>query len=149
MDFETASRVDERPLITQEQQNREKGAADGVSFFDTINAKVAESEAETTSDSPTEERKEYFALPWGNREMARCRRRYEMWLNQIKRQRMEAERRVWQERHEEYVKMLKASSLKRSLQESANRRYSVSSVAREVALNAYGIEYKKKYSGFF
>lgn len=62
---------------------------------------------------------------------------------------MEAEHMAWRERHEKYVKMLRASSLKRSLQASANRRYIIGSVARGVALNAYGIEYQKKYSGFF
>lgn len=149
MEFETANRVGESTRIVQEQQSREKITGDGASFLDTINAKATESKAETTSDIPADETKADYALTWASREMARCRRRYGMWINQIRKHRMDAERRAYCERHEEYVKMLKASSLKRSLQESAHRRYMISSVARDVALGAYGIEYKKQYGGFF
>lgn len=149
MDFDAVNSLNESSPNTQGQQNREKDDVDGVSFFDTLNAKVAESEAETTSDLSADGRKEDYALPWSNRQMNRGRRRNEMWIEQVRRRRIQMEHQAWLKRHEEYVKMLKASSLKRSLQESSNRRYAVSSVARDVALNAYGIEYQKKYGGFF
>lgn len=126
MAFDAVNRLGESPQITQEKQNKEKDAEGAASFFDTLNAKEAESS-----------------------ETMRCRRRNEMWINQVRKHRMDAEHMAWRERHEKYVKMLRASSLKRSLQSSANRRYIISSVARDVALNAYGIEYEKKYSGFF
>lgn len=126
MDLDAANKLGERLQITQGQQNREKSSADGAGFFDTINAKASES-----------------------RETTRFRRRNDKWIEQIRRRRIEMEQQAWRARHEEYVKMLKASSLKRSLQESENRRYTVSSVARDVALSAYGIEYQKKYGGFF
>lgn len=127
MEFDAVNSLGENTQITQGQQNREKDAVDGVGFFDTLNAKAEES----------------------SRQMARGRRRNEMWIEQVRRRRIEMEHQAWLKRHEEYVKMLKASSLKRSLQESSNRRYAISSVARDVALNAYGIEYQKKYGGFF
>lgn len=149
MEFDAVNSLNESSQIAQGQQNREKDDVKGVSFFDTINAKVEESEAETTSDYPADGTKEDYALPWCNRQMARGRRRNEMWIEQVRRRRIQMEHQAWLKRHEEYVKMLKASSLKRSLQESSNRRYAVSSVARDVALHAYGIEYQKKYGGFF
>lgn len=127
MEFDAVNSLNESSQIAQGQQNREKDDVNDVSFFDTINAKAAEC----------------------NRQMVRGRRRNEMWIEQARRRRIEMEHQAWVKRHEEYVKMLKASSLKRSLQESANRRYAISSVARDVALNAYGIEYQKKYGGFF
>lgn len=149
MEFDAVNSLSESSKNTQGQQNKEKDDVNGVSFFDTINAKAAESEAETTSDYPTDGKKGDYALPWGNRQMSRGSRRNEMWIEQVRRRRIQMEHQAWVKRHEEYVKMLKASSLKRSLQESSNRRYAVSSVARDVALNAYGIEYQKKYGGFF
>ena len=67
-----------------------------------------------------------------------------------RRRQIEAEQRIKAKRYEEYVKMLRASSLKRKLQEQENdKRYMQDSVARDVALNAYGVEFIKKYSGFF
>lgn len=149
MEFGTANRLSGSPKAMQGQQSRDTDTASSASFFDTISAKAAESEKEAIFESPAEGKKTDYALPWESREMARSRRKRDLWINQIRKQRMEAERRAYWERHEEYVKMLKASSLKRSLQESANRRYHINSVARDVALSAYGVEYKKQYGGFF
>ena len=73
-----------------------------------------------------------------------------MWAARKQRRQIEVEQRIRAKRYEEYVKMLRASSLKRKLQEQeTDKRYEQGSVARNVALNAYGIEFNKKYSGFF
>ena len=73
-----------------------------------------------------------------------------MWSAKKQRRQIEAEQRIRAKRYEEYVKMLRASSLKRKLQEQEmDKRYEQDSVARNVALSAYGVEFIKKYSGFF
>ena len=103
------------------------------SFQDTVAAKVAESEAEAKQQTWQDEWKRKFSK-----------------LNEEKqRQRVLAEQRAKRMRYEEYIKMLRASSLMRKLQEEENRRYSPKNVARDVALGAYGVPFIKKYSGFF
>lgn len=103
------------------------------SFQDTIAAKAAESEAEAKQKTWQKEWKRNFSK-----------------INEEKqRQRVLAEQRAKRMRYEEYIKMLRASSLMRKLQEEEDRRYSQKSVARDVALGAYGVPFKKKYYGFF
>lgn len=103
------------------------------SFQDTIAAKAAESEAEAKLGTRQNEWKRKFSK-----------------VNEEKqRQRVLAEQRAKRMRYEEYIKMLRASSLMRKLQEEENRRYSQKSVARDVALGAYGVPFIKRYSGFF
>lgn len=103
------------------------------SFQDMIAAKAAESEAEAKRGTRQDEWKRKFSK-----------------VNEEKqRQRVLAEQRAKRMRYEEYIKMLRASSLMRKLQEEENRRYSQKSVARDVALGAYGVPFIKRYSGFF
>lgn len=103
------------------------------SFQDTIAAKAAESEARQKQETWQDEWKRKFSK-----------------VNEEKqRQQVQAEQRAKRMRYEEYIKMLRASSLMRKLQEEENRRYSQKSVARDVALGAYGVPFIKKYSGFF
>lgn len=103
------------------------------SFEDTISAKAAESEAEA--------KKETWQDEW--------KRKFSKVDQEKQRQRVLAEQRAKRMRYEEYIKMLRASSLMRKLQEEENRRYSQKNVARDVALGAYGVPFIKKYSGFF
>lgn len=103
------------------------------SFQDTIAAKAAESEAEAKQQTWQDD--------W--------RRKFSKVNEEKQRQRVLAEQRAKRMRYEEYIKMLRASSLMRKLQEEENRRYSQKSVARDVALGAYGVPFIKKYSGFF
>ncbi len=67
------------------------------------------------------------------------------------RRRVQAEQRQRQIKYEEYVKILRASSLNRKLKEQENgERYARDAVAKDIALGTYGVRYLfRKYRGFF
>lgn len=146
MDFGVTNKTSGNYLAEQTQRsgtaatNGDKSIQDAIaanvaenSFQDTVAAKAAESEAKAKQQTWQDDWKRKFSK-----------------VNEEKqRQRVLAEQRAKRMRHEEYIKMLRASSLMRKLQEEENRRYSQKSVARDVALGAYGVPFIKKYSGFF
>lgn len=133
MDFGMTNKANGNYIAERSQRSGTAETNGDNSFQDTIAAKAAESEAEAKQQTWQDEWKRKFSK-----------------MNEEKqRQRVLAEQRAKRMRYEEYIKMLRASSLMRKLQEEENRRYSQKSVARDVALGAYGVPFIKKYSGFF
>lgn len=131
-DYELTNRISGNDVAEQSENSTAEVSPEGKSFRDTLSEKASNGAAEARKKGP--------AAYW--RQFSRAQR-------EMQRRRIQAEQRIKQLRYEEYVKMLRASSLKRRLQEEESRKHSQSNVAKAVALAAYGVEFKKKYSGFF
>lgn len=146
MDFGMANKANGNYMAEHSQRNKTVECNGDYSLQDTVDAKFAENSFQDTiaakaAESEAREKQETWQDEW--------KRKFSKVNEEKQRQQIQAEQRAKRMRYEEYIKMLRASSLMRKLQEEENRRYSQKSVARDVALGAYGVPFIKKYSGFF